>query len=195
MNTLEERKVNPIEEMARIARNFLNLDTRGFIESYSSTKENRLIFDSDWCRIKLFWDGWDYLTGNTIGIQYGRLHAPNEKMRMLWNGEECHCWHDFEHALHFLDGRTSEEAIKIINYHTIISPFYVEEFRQKFRGRQPEWLAHMHVAIWNYYGNRFFELFDLRKPHLWKQYQQFLKEFYDIKGRSKIIKPPLDNVC
>ncbi len=50
--------------------------------------------------------------GNSISIYYGRLHAPNEETTMIWNGEECHCWHRFELALHFLDGRTPEYASK-----------------------------------------------------------------------------------
>lgn len=41
--------------------------------------------------------------GNSIGIYYGRLHAPNENKKMIVNGEDFHAWHSFEHALHFID--------------------------------------------------------------------------------------------
>jgi hypothetical protein len=79
--------------------------------------------------------------------------------------------------------------------HSLTDPFYEIEFRQKFRRRQPEWLAQMNTVVWQHYGKRFFNLFDLRQPQLWEQYRKFLKEMYDIKGRSPNIKPPLDKVC
>jgi len=167
----------------------------GFKESYHSTKPGEVIYDSEWCRVNLVWGGWDAAGGNSISIYYGRLHAPNEKARMVWNGEECHCWHDFDLALHFLDKRSPAEATKTIYSHPITEPFYEEEFRRKYHRRQPEWLAEMHATIWQHYGKRLFELFDLRQPDLWEHYRQFLKEFYDIKGRSLSIKPPLDKVC
>jgi hypothetical protein len=81
--------------------------------------------------------------------------------------------------------------------HSLIEQYQQSELGQSFTGkrRQPEWLAQMHATIWRHYGKRFFELFDLRQPDLWGKYRQFLKEVYDIKGRSPRIKPPLDKVC
>jgi uncharacterized lipoprotein len=114
---------------------------------------------------------------------------------MLWNGEECHCWHRIEYPLHFLDGRTSPDAAKLNYSHPIKDQFHKDDFKSKFHRRQPEWLAQMHVKIWQNYGNRLFELFDLHRPELWQQYRQFLKEVYDIRGRNPAIQPPLDRVC
>ena len=195
MNTTDERNVDPVSEMTRIAQNVLSLDARGFKESYRSAKLGKLIYDCEWCRISILWEGWDYGGGNSISIFYGRLHASNEKTTMIWNGEECYCWHDFDHALNLLDGHRPADVVKKYYSHPITKPFYEEDFRQKFHGRQPEWLAEMHATIWENYGKRFFELFDLRRPDLWQKYRQFLKEFYDIKGRRPEIKPPLDKVC
>jgi hypothetical protein len=114
---------------------------------------------------------------------------------MIWNDEECHAWHGFEHALHFLDGRSPADAAKM-NYSTpLTSKYYEEEISQNFHRRQPEWLMQMHMEVWGHYGKIFFELFDLRKPNLWEQYRKFLKEFYDIKGRPPFIKPAMDKVC
>lgn len=194
MNMFDERKINPIQEMTRIAEIFLELPAWGFKESYYSSKPAKLIYDAEWCRISLIWGGWDY-GGNSIHIRYGRLHAPSEKITMTWNGDECRCWHDFDNALHFLDQKTPADAAKMDYFHPITAPFYDEGFQEKFKRRQPEWLAQMHTAIWRHYGNRFFGLFDLRRPDLWEKYRQFLKEVYDIKGRSPRIKPPLDKVC
>jgi hypothetical protein len=173
----------------------LDLASRGFKESFRASKPGKLIYNSEWCRLSLVWDGWDPLGGNSISIYYGRLHAPNEKSTMIWNGEECRCWHDFDLALHFLDGQTPLNAANLHYSHPITDPFYEKEFRKKYNRRQPEWLAQMHATIWRHYGKRFFELFDLRRPDLWRQYQQFLKEVYDIEGRFPEIQPPLDKVC
>jgi len=195
MNVVDERDIDPIQEMSRVALSLLNLAKRGFKESYRMSNPAKLIYDSEWCRINLIWGGWDQLSGNNIHIRYGRLHAQSERVTMIWAGEECRCWHDFDYALHFLDGRTPVDAAALNVSHPITDPFYEEEFRQKFSRRQPEWLALMHATIWKHYGKRFFELFDLRQPGLWEQYQQFLKSVYDIKGRRPHIKPPLDKVC
>jgi hypothetical protein len=191
----DERNVDPIQELTRIAQNHLNMGPRGFQESFRSIKPEKLIYDSEWCRISLIWEGWDYGNGNNISIRYGRLHAPSEKATMIWNGEECHCWHDFDYALHFLDGRIPADAAKLGYSHPVTNAFYEEEFRKKYSRRQPEWLAQMHLAIWQSYGVRLFELFDLRQLDLWKQYRLFLKEVYDLEGRIPAIRPPLDKVC
>ena len=195
MSNDDERNVDPIQEMLRLTQDFSNLDTWGFKETFRSVKNNILIYDSQWCRIKFVWGGWDYLGGNSISIYYGRLHAPNEEVKMIWNGEDCYTWHRFEHALHFLDGRLPADAAKM-NYSTpLISKYYEEEYNQKFHRRQPEWLMKMHMEVWEHYGIKLFKLFDLRQPDLWEQYRGFLKEFYDIKGRISFIKPSMDKVC
>jgi hypothetical protein len=145
--------------------------------------------------MSIVWGGWDSQGGNSISIYYGRLHAPDESVKMLWNGEECHAWHRFEHALHFLDGRSPIEAAKMGYSTPLIDKYYKEEYRKKFYRRQPEWLMQMHMEVWEHYGKRIFELFDLRQPDLWEQYRGFLKGFYDVKGRPPFIKPTMDTVC
>jgi hypothetical protein len=195
MNVTDEKSINPIDEMTRIAQNILMLTSLGFTESYRSIKLGELIYDSQRCRINFIWEGWDPLDGNSMNIRYGRLHAPNEKNSMLCDGEDARCWHRIEYPLHFLDGRTPAEAAKLDYSHSIKTRFSEAEVRDTFRRRQPEWLAQIHLAIWQHYGNQLCELFDLRRPDLWKGYQQFLKEVYDVKGRNPAIKPPLDKVC
>jgi hypothetical protein len=197
MSTIDERDIDPIGEITRVAQSFLNLDQWGFKVSYRSTKPGNLIYDSEWCRLSFIWGGWDPLGGNSIHIRYGRLHAPNEKATMIWNGEECHCWHDFDQALHFLDERTPEYASKMMYTHSLIEQYKQSDLGQSLTGkrRQPEWLVQMHAVVWEHYAPRLFELFNLRRSDLWEQYRQFLKEVYDIKGRSPYIKPPLDRVC
>ena len=195
MNTDTEKNVDPIQELLRLTQSYSNLTTWGFRESFRSVKNKRLIYDSEWCRVKLVWGGWDYGSGNTISIYYGRLHAPNEKVTMIWSGEECHAWHGFELAVHYLDGRSPSESANMKHFTPLTRKYYEEEISQKFQRRQPEWLMNMHMDIWEHYGKKYFELFDLRQPELWGRYCQFLKEFYDIKGRPPFIKPSMDKVC
>jgi hypothetical protein len=195
MNIDDEKNIDPIHELLSLTHKKSNLHEWGFTESFRSAVDKRLIYNSEWCRIKLVWGGWDYGSGNSISIYYGRLHAPNENVTMLWNSEECHAWHGFEFGLHFLDGRSQAEIAKVNYSPPLISKFYEEEISQQFYRRQPEWLMQMHSEVWNYYGKRFFELFDLRQAELWLKYREFLKEIYDIKGRPSFIQPPLDKVC
>lgn len=197
MDITDEKNINPVEELHRISKSFLDLTRWGFKESYRSSESGKLIYDSERCRVDFVWGGWDPLGGNSISIYYGRLHAPNEKAIMIWNGEECYCWHRFELALHFLDRLTPLDASKTIYTHNVIKQYKQSDLGQSLTGKrcQPEWLVQMHATVWKSYAPRLFELFDLRRPDLWKQYQQFLKEVYDIKGRSSSVKPPLDKVC
>jgi len=196
MTSYDEKNVDPIQEMIRLSQ-FSNMSAWGFKESFRSNiaVDKQLIYDSEWCRINIVWGGWDPLAGNTISIYYGRLHAPNISATMLWNDEECHAWHIFGNALHFLDGRSAVKIAKTSHSHPLKSKYHKEDVKKKFNRRQPEWLITMHMEVWDYYGKCFFELFDLRHPDLWEQYRKFLKELYDIKGRGSFSKPPKYKVC
>jgi hypothetical protein len=194
MNTKDERNVNPIAEMSRISQEIMALSSRGFKESFRSTQSATIIYDSEWCRIKIIWGGWEYGSGNTMHIVYGRLHALNDDTTMLWKGEECYCWHDLDYVLHFLDGCTVIKAAELNYSHPLTDPFYKKELRSQYES-QPVWIAHIHLAIWQRYGQSLFDLFDLRQPEHWEQYRKFLREVYDIVGRIPEIEPPLDKVC
>lgn len=194
MNSLDRKNIDPIVEMSRIAQDILNLDSRAFKESYRSAQSGTLIYDSQWCRISLVWGGREPGSGDTMYILYGRLHAPNEDTTMLWNGEECHCWHDLEDILHFLDGRTPSESANLGYSHPLVDSFFEKETSQKY-SNQPEWIADMHAAILDHYGQKLFDLFDLREPEAWQRYRQFLKEVYDLAGRKLMFGPSKDKVC
>jgi len=193
------KSIDPLDKMDFMARTFLDLNRWGFQEKGRlKTKFPVIVYQSSWCLMKFAWGGMEMQGGYTISVDYGRLHAPIDDIYMKWNGEKCHCWHNVSYALHFLDGN-SPDSIAGKNYKR---PYVMEQFMQsdigvslKDRRHQPEWLTRMHGAIWDHYGIRLFELFDLRKPNLWEQYRQFIKEFYDIEGRSPNIKPPLDSIC
>jgi hypothetical protein len=192
---IDERNVDPIQEMINLVENVSNLKSFGFLKDFQNEKSNIVIYNSDQCRVKMVWGGWDPSVGNSISIYYGRLHAPNENVKMIWNGEECHCWHRFEHIIHFLNGVSPSEAAKLDYSTPITSKYFTDENRNKFSRRQPEWLMQMHMDVWKHYGATLFELFDLHRPDLWESYRKFLTEMYDIQGRIPFIKPPMDKVC
>jgi hypothetical protein len=130
-----------------------------------------------------------------VRIYYGRLHALNDMSTMIWNLEECWCWHSVSKGLHFLDNRTPEYAAKDLHSHDLIRKYRETVHSKDLRNKHVEWEIRKHAFIWEHYAPQLFELFDLRRPDLWEKYRQFLKEVYDIEGRSPIIKPPLDKVC
>ena len=195
MSNDDERNVDPIQEMRRLMRENPDLTHWGFEESHSSEDAKTLIYDSPFCRIKILWSGWDYLGGNTISIYYGRLHAQNNNSILNWGGEDCYAWHEFEYFLYFLDGLTPAEAFKMELTHPLINKYYEEGFRKEYHRRQPEWLVKMHAEIWGHYGKRLSEVLDLQQTAIWDRYREFLKQYYDIEGRSSIIKPSMDKVC
>src|SRR6185503_15870394 len=176
-----EQVVDSCEEMKHLAQENMPIQKWGFQESDRSNKDEWLIYDSQWCRVKFVWSGGEIQTGNTMSIYYGRLHAPSDRLQLSWNGEACHCWHRMELALHFLDKLLPEYAVRNIHTHSLIEPYYTAEFQKKYHLRQPKWLVLMHATVWEHYAPRLFEVFDLRRPDLWEQYRQFVKQVYDIK--------------
>jgi hypothetical protein len=194
-----ERIDNPCEEMAQLARKFLPLAKWEFNETYRSVKDGRLIYNSQLCRVKFVWAGWDEHVGNSINVFYGRLHALNDRQTMVWNQEDCYCWHGLtsREVLNFLDGLSPQETVSQKSFPQIITQIRKSDLWQSLVGerRQPELTIRMNATIWDHYGVRLFELFDLRRIDLWEKYRLFLKGVYDIKGRNPNIKPPLDSVC
>jgi hypothetical protein len=117
-----------------------------------------------------------------LSILYGRLHAPFDRDFIEWNGEKCHCWHGVSASplMPFLDGLSPAAAVELT------SSKIVNDFFESSRGKEwttSERFARMHAMIWKNYGQRFFDLFDLKYPDLWKEYVAFLKEYYEIDTR------------
>ncbi len=194
----DKRIDNPLQEMDKLAKAYLDLERWGFREStrFQSTSP-KIIYDSNYCRVNFFWEGWDYNLGYSMGILYGRLHAPDDEISMEWQGRECRCWHHIEPALHFLDGTSPQYAAKNFFRSQVIHNFRLSELGQSLakKHRQPEWLIRAHASIWKQYGQRLFDLFDLRHPELWEEYQTFIKAVFKIKGLNPHIKPPQDQIC
>ena len=133
-----------------------------------------------------------------MDVCYGRLHVPNDEEIIAWEGQKCYCWHgDMRKLLYFLDGLSPDAAANKSNQ--FLWPELMHEFRTSNVGTgwtQQEYMAKMHAAIWDHYGQRLFDLFDLRQPSLWKQYSLFIAEYerHDP-GFSLSGHPARDKIC
>ena len=193
-----------VQKLFELVESTLNLKHWGFQKTFvddSVTLSLGIIYDSEWCRVKFVSSGIDTNRGDdNISIYYGRLHAANESTIMHWNGKLCYCWHRINEALNFLDGLTPEDAVNQLRLHrkwsNVMEEFRQSDLGQELKYRQPEWLIRMHASIWNFYGERLFELFDLRQPDLWQRYSSFYSEFHKIKGTKPLTGyPPDENIC
>jgi hypothetical protein len=127
-------------------------------------------------------------------VYYGRLHAPNDKDIISWKGQNCYCWHAVEKALYFLDGVSPAEVVK----NKFGLPMVCQEFRESSLPgwTQQEYMARMHTALWKHYGQRLFDLFDLRQPNLWEQYSLFIAEYERLDpGFTLSGYPARDKIC
>ena len=137
-----------------------------------------VIFQSDLCKIKIWTFRDRSYEAPEIYYAYGRIHAPNDKNRMTWNGKECECWHShltLYLILNFLDGLSPQEVAEKKSPHF---PEVILNFRKDSLGMsQHERDVKYHNTIWNHYGQHLFSLFDIRSPGLWNQFVDFYQEF------------------
>ncbi|MBN8656879.1 MAG: hypothetical protein J0M11_14170 [Anaerolineae bacterium] len=156
----------------------------------------QIIYDSEWCRVKFSYRSYGerYDQSDVLSITYGRLHAADKTDVIFWKGEPHHCWHDISLALCFLDNMSDEEAAKALWDHPIIAEY--KKSREMQNISQPNKESEIHAIIWEKYGHRLFELFDLRRPDLWEEYSIFLKQVYDIRGLKHYGHDvPLEKIC
>ncbi len=175
-------------ECIHLIQQYINFEKWGFEQTQVSQKYEypherpQIIYDSEWCRVKFLYRSYGemYDQSDVLSILYGRLHAADMADSILWNGELHHCWHHISLALCFLDGMSTEEAAKALWNHPIIAGYKKSKEMQNIS--QPSKESEMHAIIWEKYGYRLFELFDLRRPDLWEKYSVFIKQVYDIRG-------------
>ena len=164
----------------------MNFSRWGFQRAFLGIAEQftpSVIYDSDRCRVRFHWSEPDVRDVPTIYIRYGRLHAPTDQRYILWNGQQCYCWHDPRMAFQFLDGSSPQDAVN----NRFKWPRNLERIHQSITGKglsQPERQLRMHSASWDYYGERLFSLYDFHHPELWDKYSQFMKKCYEIKPFS-----------
>jgi hypothetical protein len=186
-------------EFIQMLKGCMNFDRWGFKQTFYGTTTDfspSVIYSSEKCRVMFLWHKGDVRDGYaTITIRYARLHATVNHKFMLWNGQKFHCWHYVDLALSFLDDLSPHEAVeKQSKWPNVMQQFIELNKKQNFS--QVEWKARMHAFVWEHYGNRLFDLFDLRRPDLWEQYKLFVREYYRLDpGVFNPNSPPPENIC
>lgn len=185
------------EFIQMIERN-LDFSRWGFTKVFSGVGQFSpiVIYASKSCRVMFVWQVPDIRDERaTIDIPYGRSHATNDEGIITWKGQKCYCWHDVTKVLYFLDGLSPSE---VASDH-FMSPKVMEQFRKSSVNKgwtQPEWMAKMHATIWEHYGKRFFDLFDMRQPSLWEQYSRFNAEYQRLNPEFSLSGfPTRDKIC
>lgn len=203
MSVDEKSNDDKLNKLISLLEDILNFKKWMFRRTYSKLINGvapMVIYNSQLCRVKFVLETGERYQGSQLSIYYGRLHASNDNFEMIFNGENCHCWHQAHKFLDFLDGLSPQESVYRLK-NKDLWPQVEEEFRQSDIGRNlqtsnhPEWSARMHSNIWEYYGNRFFELFDLNNPSLWERLVHFNREYHKIYGSTNWVIPPLDKIC
>jgi hypothetical protein len=187
--------------LVQLLESCMSFEKWGFLQSFYGLAEEfapSVIYDSSQCRVRFVWLPADIRDGPdsaTLNILYGRSHASNQQRLMIWNGQICHCWHNLYNTLWFLDGLSPQEAIEKSRD---ASPV-VHQFAQRNKGHSwthIEWGAKLEAAIWEHYGTRLFDLFDVHRPDLWEKYKQSLTEFYNLRLYfHNPSSPPRENIC
>lgn len=174
---------------------------------FSRNGVSRAIYDSELCRVDFDLYNERYGPENDeLHVQYGRLHAPDTEAFIVWNGEKCRCWHySIFLPVLFLEGFTPEEVAsrKAQEGSLPLPPILAaqEQSEANIELRQtypPAAVLAREALIWDHYGVRFFELFDLREADLWDSYRRFVEEYYRLRPRRQFkgdTSPPDHKIC
>jgi hypothetical protein len=171
----------------------------------------KVIYDSDRCRVRFNLSNIGRgPEEDELPVEYGRLHAPNDSLSMVVGGEEYWCWHSSVPLLVlFLERYSPKEMIdrqekdgRLPSLPLLASYDRSEEGRELRRMYPPASIIRRESLIWSHYGDRLFDLFDLRRPGPWGQYEEFLgtyyQAYYQIHPRRDLppdTSPPWHRIC
>jgi hypothetical protein len=201
-NIPEKYRINdPLNYLSTIAEKILPLMKWNFTESSRRFKSTpNIVYVSDVCKVMVKLQPWEPGAGFSLDILYGRSHAPDDTQILIKNEQKCYCWHriyGMGFVLNYLDNISPEKCANSYD-----SPAIIDKIKKQNwwnvddrKMMKPELSLRMEAEIWEYYGCRLFDLFDLNRPDLWEEYQSYMTQIYDIKGRSPNIKPSLDKIC
>ena len=171
-------------ECVHLIEQHIDLEKWGFEQTHISEKYEyprerpQVIFDSEWCRVKFTIRSYGEMhdQSDVLSIQYGRRHAPDQEDSILWQGEPHHCWHQVSLALCFLDELPVAEAANVLWEYPKLPEYKILEVPQ------PVKVVERHAEIWKRYGQRLFELFDLRQSEVWDRFSLYVKQVYQARG-------------
>lgn len=187
LNRILDRIKHRYAECIQVVQQFIDFEKWGFqqtriwsVYEYSDERP-QIIYDSEYCRVKVSFRSYGEMhdQSDVLSILYGRSHAADKEDSILWKGEPHHCWHDVSLALCFLDGMSPEDAAKILWNHPLMAEY---KANLNSGSSQPAIEAGIHAVIWERYGQRLFQLFNLGRPDLWNEFSIFVKRVYEIKG-------------
>lgn len=174
---LQDRLINRVED-------HLNLKHWGFTLDYKSyTNGYVAIYNSSICRVQFTLTLDQREKNDSITIEYGRSHAPNDKNFMVYQGENCLAWHDLflGYVGQFLDGVAPHD----LAHARIERKRFPSKARKAFDdngigigSQSPIWGLQIEHFTWEYYGEKLFTLFDLNNSSQWNAYISFLFDFY-----------------
>lgn len=153
-----------------------------------------VIYNSEHCRVKFLLHCSDYGPVFASSIYYGRLHASDNEPYINWNGEKCRCWHSGSDILTltipFFEAMSPSEI-------AMANADFWQAREKTFDVEHPssdyiEYPLKLHSKIWERYGSKLFNLFDLRSDKLWEEYSKFSDEYsrawrkrWNISGSEK----------
>jgi hypothetical protein len=177
-----------IDTVSNLVTRILPLHDFGFAESVKTN--SMIIYNSQWCRVKFYIeiDRNDMI----LRVGYGRLHAPDNDWVSKWNGEDYYFWNndtgDLELVFLFLDGISYEDAFNIKRIkqesHWLFERFDGSELAQQLFRKPEEKTIQWNALVWQQYGTRLFEVFDLRRPSIWQKYIDFITNYYKLRDEK-----------
>ncbi len=205
LNSIRQEKCKKASEnLIEFISQHLDYTTYGFHTSYHDLERHNpyVALDSEWCRVSFTLDMNRPYEQDMLKVRYGRVHAPNEQFVMEWEGKSCWCWHKYIHAVFFIAGITPEETVDMMSrrdYPNVVQEFFDSKLASQYHKEyRPKYDLHLHKTIWEHYGQRFFEVFDVRQFDIWEQFKFFVKEIFRIKGRTSlpiVDLPPSYEIC
>ncbi len=204
---LEQNK-RDYEELLGLINKNVDLKMWGFVQTYSRIVADTfplIIYDNQWCRVRFEYNWVDYaglsIFKREAKIRYGRLHATNDGGYILGpNEKKAIGWHALRYyVINFLDNLSPQEVVdgkgrdpRVINKFERTGLAWVLPEESRIGGTIVE--LRLHNRIWEYYGQKLFDVFDLRNPELWIKYVQFHNEIKRLryeawKAKEKIGKP------
>ena len=148
-------------------------------QNYSGLGYPIVFYDSETCRIKIeyLWNPREY--ERSINIKYGSIEVPDTaKTALIFTNQESYhlYWHSMHLPLYFLDGVLPQEA------RNTKQPQLMLELEQSDWGKEIkselEKELLLHANIWETYGQRFFDIFDVHNEDLWDRYSTFVSAYW-----------------